>query len=739
MNIKTLILATACLTPVMTSAGAHAQTADEQDPGELTEIIVTATKTGAENLQKTPVAVSVVGGELMKSQGLSAIQDIANYVPGLTVGRNTTAPIIYLRGIGSANASAGSDPSVTQQIDGVYIARPAGQLTDFSDVERIEVLRGPQGTIYGRNAVGGTINVISRAPTKELSGRFGVSYGNFNSVATDAVISGPIAGEQVRGSVSLYYRNHDGYFHNIVPGAKDIGAANRWGVKAQLRIEPTDNIDMTTRVDYSLLDEPFENFDHILTALPFAAPLANSLVGSYRDVALNARQNIRSEAGGIAEEINFHFGDNWALKSLTAYRHLKTDLFNDSDTSELFLQHLQITEEDKQFSQEFNLQYNSDKLKAVAGLYYFGDTDEQINFVQVPPSVITPPPAAATVRAAPQVKTRSYAAFIQGSYEIIPDVRVTLGGRYTSETKSFSQNFVRTSLNPATLGFVPPPFPIIFSLERKDHAFTPKFGIDYQASPDVFLYASATRGFKSGGFNNAATAAATAGFNPEKIWAYETGIKTQMLDNRVRFNLTGFYYDYKDLQVRQLIGVANAVIRNAASVKVKGVEAEFIAKVTSDLQLTVNAAYIDATYKSFPTASVAAAYAAFVPNQNIVAGVRTFNATGNVLDGSPKFSGLAAIDYSPQIGKLELTAHVDLSWRSKAYFDASNIAFATQPGYSLLNASIGIGEDNGWRLEAFGRNLTDKKFYSFLAGNGLVPGGVVGDPRTYGIRASYKW
>jgi iron complex outermembrane receptor protein len=339
------------------------------------------------------------------------------------------------------------------------------------------------------------------------------------------------------------------------------------------------------------------------------------------------------------------------------------------------------------------------------------------------------------------VGTRSWAAFAQGDIGLATGLRLILGARYTTEKNTLDQNFQTTSLNPATLGANSPGFPIVFSMSRRDNAFTPKVGLNFQVSEDVFLYASATRGFKSGGFNGQATAAATAGFAPEFIWSYEAGAKTEWLDRRLRLNLTGFYYDYTDLQVRQLLGPGNSVIANAASATVKGIELEVVAKPDRDFQISGSLSYLDAKYDRFPAAAIPGAFAPFVPNQNCVGTVCTINVSGNRLSDAPRWSGLVAADYSPSLGGYQLAVHADYAFRASRFFDLSNIPLSRQGAYGLLNASIGAGPNaaTGWKLELSGRNLLDEEYYQTISGNGLAPGAIVGDPRTYGIRATYSW
>lgn len=716
-------------------------TADQSDTTGLRDIIVTGTKLGAQNLQRTPIAVSVVDSRLLQDQGLSTVQDIANYVPNLTFSRNTGQAIIFIRGIGSTNAGAGSDPSVTEQVDGVYIARATAQVGDFLDVDRIEVLRGPQGTLYGRNAVGGTINIISRQPTDVFTGRFRLGYGNYNEKTAEGYVAGPLA-KGLAASLAATYRDHDAFFRNIVPGVPSVGSAKRFGARTQIRYEPSADVDVTLRGDYQNIRDYFESYDHLLLSPPFPAPLANSLVGSYRDVAVNIPQTNKVDTGGVSLDINYRLGNGFALKSITAGRVLYSRIRNDSDQTEVDVQDLRVTEKQKQFSQEFNLNYTSAHFQAVGGLFFFADRDEQINNNVQPPSIATPSPASGIVQAAPVVHTTSYAAFAQGSYEVARGLRLIAGLRYTTENKSIDQNFTRTSLFPPALGTSSPGFPIVFSTRRKDNALTPKFGVDYQVAPTVFLYASATRGFKSGGFNNAARSAATAGFNPEKIWAYEAGAKTQFFDRKLRINLTGFTYDYKDLQVRQLLGPGNAIVANAASAKVRGIELETLVKPVPAVQFSANLSYLDARYRTFTTASVATAYATLIPNQRAsdIPGVSIFDASGNRLESTPRWSGVFGVDLTPHLsGPYRFSAHADYAFRGRAYFDASNIAISSQKPYGVLDANIGFGPETGWKIEAFVKNATDKKFYQTISGSGNEPGAIVGDPRTYGVRVGYTF
>jgi iron complex outermembrane receptor protein len=716
------------------------------DPVGLEEIIVTGTKTGAQALQEAPISVSVVGGDLLRKQGLNNMRDLANYVPNVSFAQNTSAAILYIRGIGSNNAYAGSDPDVTTQIDGVYIARPNAQQSDFLDVERIEVLRGPQGTLYGRNAVGGTINIISRAPAKEFGGEARLTYGNYNTVVAEGYLSGPVAGDKLRASLALNYRSHDAYFDNIVPGAHDAGDANRGGARFQLRWEPTDNIDATTRADYLAVDEHFESFSNLLAPVAFSAPLANSIVGDYRSVAINYNQTLHQRIGGVSEEVNWNLGDGLSLKSITAWRQVGSRVYNDNEATEIAFTNLKSEEKESQFSQELNLQVLREGFRGVAGVYYFGDKDQQISSLLVPPSVGTPAPAAFGQIGQPIIKTDSFAAFAQAVVEIVPKLSLTIGARYTTEKKTLNQYMQRYSLNPATLNVPTATYPRSFDLSRHDNAFTPKIGLDYQITDDALAYVSVTRGYKSGGFNYSAASTAIATFNPEGITSYEAGVKTEWLNRRLRLNATGFYYDYSDLQVQALVSAGVISIVNAADAKVKGIEFEVVAKPASVLQLSGNFSLLDAKYGDFNNASVPGAYVRFVSAATCVQtppapATCTLNASGHRLNGAPKYSGLVAADLTPTIGNYKLTIHLDYTWRARTYYDASNIPLASQGAYGLLNANLGFGpdQDHGWRAEAYAKNIADEGYYMVVSGAGSAPAGAVGDPRTFGVRLLYNW
>jgi len=718
------------------------------DSTGLEEIIVTATKTGAMSVQKTPIALSAFSeGELQKSQIVS-LKDLVSSAPGLSIGQSLSNPEIYIRGVGTNNVNAGSDPDVTMQVDGVYIARPAATTNDFADIGRIEVLRGPQGTLYGRNAVGGTINIVSKQPSDTLTGQNTLTVGNYAEVQYQSYISGPLVPQVLQASLAVTYLRHNSYLENIVPTGNDINSANHGGVRGQLRWEANDNITATTRFDWTIVSDNVNSYSELIApppslygaggsrSVPLATPLANSLIGNFQTVALNTPNREWARNGGISEDIDWTFSPNLSLKSISAYRKESYTTLVDSDNTELPSTVNTQNEQENQVSQEFDLRAHYSAFDAIGGLYYFREND----VFKVASKTLGP-----LIQATPRIPSDSYAAFAQGVYHVLPTVNLTLGYRYTLEDKHLDQNFMRT-----IGGIEAPGFPFLGGTTRHFTGSTPKFGIDWQVTPDAMLYASATRGYKSGGINYAAATVAAESFNPESIWSYETGLKSEWFDHTLRANLTGFYYDYKNLQVQSLLGPGTVAIGNAASATVKGIEAEITARPTPDWQLTANLTYLDARYNKFPASSVPAVVAPYVPANLLInanppgspaAPTFVFNASGKTLDAAPKYTVFVAPqrDFTLRNGA-GAYVRAEYYWQARVYYDPTNVAVQSQGAYGLVNAFVGYNSaDHLWQTQLWGKNLANKGYFITTAANGNAPSGLIGAPRTFGVSVTRRF
>lgn len=734
VNCSFLALFGALLSPACAAAQEGEGAADG-----FGDIVVTASRTGETAAQKTPIALSVFSGDDLENRLVTNVKDLVAITPNMQVAQVTASAAIYIRGIGSNNVYTGSDPNVTVQSDGVYIARAFGQFSDFVDIERIEVLRGPQGTLYGRNAIGGTINIISRKPDDDLRGTVQLAAGNYGMLQAKAYLSGPVA-QGVQASVAGNYIRQDDQIENLVAGAKGVGNANRGGVRGQLRFEASDDVELIARADYSEGRERFDSYDHLLAPVPFA-PQATSIIGDYSKVAIDFPQVNRTRIWGVSAEMNARLGDALSFKSLTAYRRSKYDLTNDNDGTEVDALSGTQKEISSQFSQEFNLNVELPRLKGVFGLYYFQDRGRSRLVSWVPASVITPVAQSFSPLVTPHTLARSMAAFGQATYDLTDALSLTLGLRYTHDVKKVDQFLTRTSLDPAILGTPLPGFPFVANVGANYDALTPKIGIDLKLAPTVLAYASVTRGYKSGGTNYAAALASALQFAPEWIWSYEAGLKSEFFDRKLRFNLSLFKYDYEDLQVQSLIASSVVSITNAATANVKGLEIELAARPAAGIDLHANFTATNARYGDFLAASVPNALRTYVqsdPRYN--ASLRTFDASGNRMTAVPARTFSVGGQYAHPVGPGEIVSSLDYYWQSRTYYDPTNAAIMSQKPYGLLNAAIGYyNSDGNWRLQLVGKNLTQSRYLIAFAANGLVPAGLAGAPRTVAVQFSKEW
>ncbi len=697
--------------------GGAAQAADDY---VIEEVIITATKMGATRLQDTPIAVSAYSTSYLDRSGAKDIRDLAAQTPNLVVSQNGPFAQIYIRGIGSNNSFAGSDPSSTVNIDGVYIARPAAVFNNFMDIERIEVLRGPQGTLYGRNAVGGTINVISRTPDNELIAKAQATVGNYDLYRGEGYVSGPLIEDKLFGSISAMRSKHDGYFKNVVASGNDRGSEDTWGVRAQLRAVPTEQLEIILRADYLKDEGNTVGNSVLLTSFTPVAngpvnPVTEAILGDWHKIAMDTPSVSNRHVEGVSGEINYQFSEKATLKSLTAYRQSYLDYSIDSDASDLHRQETLQLEDQHQFSEELNLSGQFDRLNYVLGAYYF---EEHIS-TSADVLII---PAGLDSRLQPVVDTKAYAGYGQVDFDLTEQLILTAGIRYTNEKKTFDQF---RSLIRLSDGVTLPGWPVTYINTGRSKAWTPKVGIQFKPVEDVMLYASATRGFKSGGFNF--TSANTLnGYTPEKLWAYEAGFKSEFADSRVTLNASVFYYDYKDLQVSAFITPGVTDITNASDASIKGLEVELVTRPAEGLILGGSLTYLDATYKNFPAAPITGG---------------SFDATGKRLNSAPKWSYTAYAEYNLDLGDAGTAfARGEYGYKSRQYFTVVNDDLQTTPSYGLLNASVGYTPPGGnWTIVAYGRNLTNEEYIVSSGSFTAVPSGTPGDPRTYGLRATYSY
>jgi iron complex outermembrane receptor protein len=679
---------------------------------QLEEIMVTATKTDPTSVQNVPIAVSAFSGKDLADSQVTNFRELAEYTPNLSVTENTGQAQVYLRGIGSNNVFVGSDPSVSMNVDGVYIARPSAQFSNFLDVDRVEVLRGPQGTLYGRNSIGGAINIISRAPGDDFQAATGLTVGNYGAAAVDGYASGPLIPGAVEASIAGEYQEHSPYWHNIVPTGNDVGNEDQKNARGQLRVHLAPNLEATTRLDGSWSSNAPESYSFLKQAF---SPDTAEILGSHDDIAANTPSHMEQSGWGIAEDINWTLGDHATIRSLTAYRHIHYKLFLDSDATELSIVNTGIEEAEHQLSEELDLNLKYDSFDLVSGAYFLRDGDwTHIDVFIVPQSI--------HVGIHPTLPSQSSAVFTQGTYHATSKLAFTAGVRYTAEKKDVYQN--------QTVYLISTEAPIpgtaqIYHLSPSWTAVTPKFDVEYTVNDSVLTYLSATRGFKSGGINIGPSSEAAAIFAPETLWSYEAGLKSTWLDRRLRLNAAAYYYDFKGLQVLEYVNLASADITNAAAANEKGVEVEAVAVPMRNLELGATLTWADGVYSSYPNAPT-------------LGGGRA-DATGHQLDNLPRYSAAGTAQYSWNLlGGSSLFVRGEYSWKGRMYFTPQNDELESQEAYGVGNLFAGYQSPaRHWVTTVFVKNLSNA-FYDTSTATLVSPVGAhVGDPRTYGLQLNW--
>jgi iron complex outermembrane receptor protein len=721
---------------------AAAQTTADQastDQQGIADIVVTATRMGETRLQSTPIAVTALSGDKLAERGVRDVQDLKAYVPSLQVSDLSGYTQLYIRGVGSNIVFVGSDPSTTIHLDGIYLARPLSYLSDFLDVERVEVLRGPQGTLYGRNSVGGTINVVSRRPSDSFEGQVQAGYGSYDRYGVQAYVTGPIAGG-VRASLAADISGHDAYRDNVSTGndAEDLKSR---GVRGQILVPIGPSGTWIVRADWSRQSGAFGAYPKLLR--PTGVATDDAILGDFGKVAMDGDNHTVLKNYGGSSDLSLGLGDALTLRSLTGYRVFRGSILADADSSSTtILRNLIAPIRQHQFSQELTLLGHGDRFDWVLGGYYFDERNRE-------PLTLALFPFGVSHIQRPLLQARSYAGFAQGEYHLSDQWSVIAGVRYTRERKRYAiSDYFAASTDPdpavAAAGFVlsgVPGLPAPFAIDtrRHDSAVTPKFGINFTPADHILLYASATRGFKSGGYdygaNNAVDAA--AGYGPEKLWSYEAGLKSDLLDRWLRLNLTGFYYDYTDLQVQSYVQVGaslGARTQNAATARVKGIEAEIVAKPVGALELTANIAWLDAKYRSYPNA--------------FVTGFGTFDASGKRLNNAPRWSATLGAAYRIDLqssGGIDLG--VDTHLQSRVFFTAANDGIGTvtaypeqQGSYGTVNARIGwTSTDGALKVQLAGTNLFDRDYIVGTANYTAAIAGRPGRPRELLGQVSLKF
>ena len=770
---------------VALSVGQYAVAQDDVAADEeivtLEEITVTARKR-TESLQDTPISVTAFSTSSMEARSLVNLQSLSNVTPNVDInhGRGdggSSNAAVFIRGVGQNDFIFPTDPGVGIYVDGVYVARSVGGMLDLADIERVEILRGPQGTLYGKNTIGGAINVTTTRPRGDLEGRIKATTGSRNRIDVEGNINFPIAEDKLYGKIAAATKNQDGYSKRVSDGL-DLGDTNLDTFRAGLNWLASDDVEVYLSFDGTKIrqngtpgtllgtfDDPsglYALYNGVAAAM-VAAELGLPAGSLFDDRWVTGDPYLSNGTGPTQDSVDtwggtltvdWQAGDNLAVRSVTGYREMDATIQVDMDYTPFPIVHTDEEQHQKQFSQEIQLSGTAmdGRLNWLLGGYYFNEDINDVNTtylgsglfdaLEALPAALIPLVPGFTCPAAfpapcaggagnpyntvfdldvhpiTALDTDNWAAFAHLTYDLTDQLSLTLGGRYSWEKKVY---FI-DSVFPNSGKIATPPT----TDEQSWSKFTPKVGLDYHVNDDVLLYASFSKGFKSGGWNpRPLDPLEFKPYGQENLTAYELGVKSRLFDNRMTLNVATFFSQYNDLQlssnsVNPNTGGLLLTVDNAGDVEIWGVEAEVVARPTANLDLNLGVGYMDNKY-TYLAESVG-------------------YSSDNKLPQAPKWTLNAGAQYRFDLGDMgSLTLRGDLMHRGSFYNDPFNTPEIKQDAYTLLNARL-TWEDASelWQVAAFGTNITDEVY---VTSSESVPSfgfrnAVYGRPAEWGVSIS---
>ena len=671
--------------------------------------VVTATKVGERDVHAVPMAVSVLSGDELERADVHTVEQLAGLSPSVNFSQNTGFAQLTIRGIGTNAVFAGSDPSSTVYLDGVYLARPAGLLADFVDVERVEVLRGPQGTLYGRNVVGGAVNIVSRMPTNEPEASVRLVAGSPGEIRTNARVSGPLVRGRVMGSATILRGVRDGFVRDLDHPQDPLGGEDVTAALGRLRVILNRRSELVFSADTTHQDPTPMSYPKVLAVKPgFQVNNPADLHEVHTSVPAVSE---KVENGG-SMRLTAQIAPSTTLTSLTAYRTLDYELVVDGDITELDLTVSNVHDIQRQWSEELTVAHQGSRLTWIGGLFVFDEADRQ-------PTRVRLDGLGFTNQLDPDVDARSRALFGQATLALTSRLSGTAGLRYTQEDKSIVNGGRRVTLTTPSVVVDGSAYDYADSISHA--AWTPKLGVEARLAEGRLAYVSATRGFKSGGFNLTSPAAGR-GYAPEYVWSYEGGLKVVAARGRATLDLAAFHADYTDLQVQTTIFPGVIDISNAATAVIRGVEAEGAVRFTPAIQAGGHVAWLTAKYDQYAAIGV---------------GGVSVDVAGHRLSNAPAWTGRLWLEWARAIGNgARLSLRADARGQSTVYFTPFNDAVQRQVPYGLLDVSAELRARSGrWAFGAFARNLTSEDYITGTFSSPLPAiGGRPGDSRQAGLQ-----
>ena len=751
---------------VCITSTAIAQSDAGADGFVLDEIIVTATKRSV-GLQDVPIALSVISGDKIEAMGMAELEDLALYVPNVHIAEGAISPLLFIRGVGSS-MNPGLEQSVGTFVDGVYYGRSQNSRAAFLDLERVEVLKGPQSTLFGKNTIAGAINITTAQPTEKFEGYVDTAFeSEVDGVSVSAMLSGPLS-DTVRVRVVAKKSDGEGWMTNTAAGGVGGPEEDNLAIRGMLEWDASESLVFTLKAERNRYD--VRGREQVIS---IATPSATSLYRTFGDAGFspgfdyvrNVRTSVQPEfhetEASVVQLTAFYDWGDLAVTSITAVTGYDHKDSQDGDYSALHFLERSRVEEHEQFSQEFLLTSpGGDAVDFLAGVYF---QTADLTSDQITPVLFTGlPPVDAGIRAQIDAAlstnlqagdidadllgffdqdTTTISAFGEFTFHLRDDFRIVTGLRYSKDEKEVSKSRYQSQVGSTTpdpfLGVVYGPVLQIagtyeYTLERDEDHLTGNFGLQWDPNADSMLYLNVSSGYKAGGFDedNALGSLANAEFEDETVFGVEAGGKFTVLDGRGRINAALFHSKYEDLQVSTFDGNAGFVVGNAAESVVTGLEADWTFAVTEHLILSGALALLNAEYESFPDSGCTSAQViAWVAAGNSRA-TCTQDLSGRQLRFAPDWAANIAARYvRPIASNLELGFSVDINASDDAIIAADGDALLDQKAHEKINARISLGSADGkWSIAVVGKNLGDEATTTF--GND-VPLGSLGFDGTY--------
>jgi iron complex outermembrane receptor protein len=718
------------------------------DAGQLEEITVTARKT-QESLQSVPESVAAITGSELAERSLTNLSDVGQWVPNVTFnesggGTGRGNSVIYIRGIGQlGNGSINYEPAVGVYLDGVYLNGLTATDLDMLNIDRVEILRGPQGTLFGRNTEAGAVNIVTRQPDlQQVSGMLQATTGNYDRADFLGSVNLPLITDKAALQVSLGRLYQNGYGTRV--DGQDTGNTDRWEGRAQLLYKATDKLSILMSVDGVTYDQ--SNAVDKLVAINDAAPVPTN-VNSKSPVKFNDQWLSPSDYFSYATGPNLDNGRIWGtaltinyeapwatIKSISAYRTYDTHNYMDFDDSPINIFNNDKNFHENQLSQELQATGKSlsDRLNWVLGLYYLHAFDTSAMQAILLPDIV--PGCGACFENNAAQTTNSFAGYGQSDYSLTDKLKFTAGLRLTRDLKTYQGS--STTYPVITITSLVPPE------DNSWNDVSPRIGLDYQWTKDIMTYVSAAKGYKGGGFNDGLPSQGNQAFREERVWTYELGLRSDFFEHRMRFNATAYYNDYRDLQVAISSTIESggtpflfSVVDNIPKARIYGSEVELAVVPVVGLTLTGGLGLTYAKYIEFPTDAFWVAAGPI--------------STGAAFLFTPEQTVTLAADYTRHAtNTLLVTGHVDYVHKSTIYFDTgpdAGLPHATQNPYGLLNARLTFEyEPSKLSFSLFGTNLTNQYYFTGAYDAADHPANALGfsfqnaaPPREYGV--SLRW